>query len=166
MPGRILRLNIKPETPGEYGLPKRAVPRLAVTSGGAEGDYNRYRATQMPGDQEQALLLLTEEVLEALRAEGWPVQPGDLGENVTLGGVPEAKLTPGVRLRLGAVELEISKACDPCTELYALPYVGTEKGPGFVRTLVGRRGWYARVRTAGQLSLETPVEIIGADARG
>lgn len=160
MTGRLLRLSIKPETPGEFGLPKRAVPEFTVSPAGAEGDYNHYRTEQLPGDRDQALLLMTQNLLDTLRAEGWPVSPGDLGENLTLGGIPEASLSPGVRMHLGAVEIEISKACDPCTELYSLPYIGQERGPAFVRALVGRRGWYARVLRGGRLDLETPVDIV------
>jgi MOSC domain-containing protein YiiM len=164
MPGRILRLSVKPETAGEPGLPKRAVPSLRVTSTGAEGDFNRYRTREMPGDLDQAVLLLTREVLDQLGREGWPVEPGDLGENVTLGDVPESALGPGVRLRQGEVELEITKACDPCTETYTLPYVGQERGPGFVRTLVGRRGWYARVLKGGVLTVDQAVDLSGPPA--
>ena len=161
MTGRIERLSVKPETPGEYGLPKRAVPFLAVTPLGAEGDFNNYRTREMPGDRDQALLLMTREVLDALRSEGWPVEAGDLGENITLDGVAEASLGPGTRFRLGPVEIEISKACDPCTETYVLPYIGPERGPAFVKALVGRRGWYARVHTAGRIDLDSPVTVNG-----
>jgi MOSC domain-containing protein YiiM len=161
--GRVLQLSVKPETPGEFGLPKRAVPELFVAASGAAGDFNRYRTEELPGDRDQALLLMTQDLLDTLRSEGWPVKRGDLGENLTLGGVPESSLAPGVRLRLGLVELEISKACDPCTEVYSLPYIGPERGPAFVRALVGRRGWYARVLREGRLDLETPVVL---DARG
>jgi len=157
--GRVLQLSVKPETPGEFGLPKQAVAELFVTATGAAGDFNRYRTEQLPGDRDQALLLMTQDLLDTLRSEGWPVERGDLGENLTLGGVPESSLAPGVRLRLGQVELEISKACDPCTETYSLPYIGPERGPAFVRALVGRRGWYARVLREGRLDLKTPVVL-------
>jgi MOSC domain-containing protein YiiM len=63
-------------------------------------------------------------------------------------------------MRIGDVELEISKPCDPCTETYSLPYIGEARGPAFVRALVGRRGWYARVLTGGRLTLETPVDLV------
>jgi MOSC domain-containing protein YiiM len=161
--GRVLQLSVKPETPGEFGLPKRAVPELVISSTGAAGDFNRYRTEKLAGDRDQALLLMTEDLLDTLRSEGWPVARGDLGENLTLGGIPESSLAPGVRLRLGEVELEISKACDPCSETWSLPYIGSERGPAFVRALVGRRGWYARVLREGRLDLETPVMLEAGD---
>jgi MOSC domain-containing protein YiiM len=157
--GSIGRLSVKPQVKGEYGLPKHAVPQLRITSEGAEGDYNHFRTTKLNGDPNQAVLVLTEEVLVALRSEGWPVQAGDLGENLTLAGVPEASLKPGSRLRIGQCELEVSLACDPCTETYSLPYVGTEKGPAFVRTLMGRRGWYARVVAPGTIATGDKVSV-------
>jgi MOSC domain-containing protein YiiM len=161
MIGIVLRTSIKPRIPGQRGLPKPSVPALEVTPRGAVGDFNCYRAEQMPDDLDQALLLLTEEVLHGLQSEGWPVQPGDLGENLTLAGVPERMLAPGVRLRIADVLLEVSLACDPCTTLYALPYVGRERGPEFLRRLHGRRGWYARVLQPGLVTPGSPVVLLG-----
>jgi len=160
MTPHVLRLSVKPETPGEFGLRKRSVTQLRITAAGAEGDYNRYRAETLGGDGDQALLLMTQDLLDTLGGEGWPVAPGDLGENLTLGGIRESSLSPGVRMRLGGAEIEITKACVPCTETYSLPYIGQERGPAFVRALVGRRGWYARVLTGGLLHPQMPVEIV------
>ena len=60
---------------------------------------------------------------------------------------------------MGEVVLEVSKACDPCTILYGLPYVGIERGPAFLRALAGRRGWYLRVARGGTIRLDMPVEV-------
>jgi MOSC domain-containing protein YiiM len=160
MPAHVIRLSFKPRTPGAHGLPKHAVAELRVTEVGAEGDYNNYRMRQLAGDPDQAILILTDEVLRQLNAEGWPVRPGDLGENLTLGSVTESALQPGTRLRLGTACLEVTHRCTPCTELYTLPYVGDARGPEFVRTTVDRRGWYARVVTPGLIRQDTPVELL------
>lgn len=157
--GSVERLSVKPRTPGQRGLPKHAVPRVQITPAGAEGDYNHYRTTKVKGDPNLAILVMTREVIDALRTEGWPVEAGDLGENLTLTGVPEVSLKPGSRIRIGPVLLEVSEPCDPCTELYVLPYVGREKGPDFVRTLTGRRGWFARVLSPGEITPGAPVEV-------
>jgi MOSC domain-containing protein YiiM len=53
----------------------------------------------------------------------------------------------------------VSKACDPCTILYNLPYVGVERGPEFLRVMQGRRGWYARVLQGGTVRSNTPIEV-------
>jgi MOSC domain-containing protein YiiM len=147
--GRIVRLQLKPKEGRARGIPKRPVDELTITAAGVEGDFNRWRTEKAGGDPEQAVLLLGEEILTQLRAEGWPVGPGDLGENLLVAGLPADALVPGVRVRAAEVELEISKRCDPCVVLYGLPYVGVERGPAFVRTLHGRRGWFARVIRGG-----------------
>jgi MOSC domain-containing protein YiiM len=160
MSGTILQLSIKPRTPGETGLPKRPVAAARVTEAGVEGDFNQWRSEHRPGDRDQALLLVTRELLDQLRAEGWPVAPGDLGENLTLDGIAEAALRPGVRLRSGAVVLEVSEACDPCTRLYGLPFVGAARGPAFLRATAGRRGWYARVISPGVLEPGAAIALL------
>lgn len=159
MRGRIVQLHRKPKEGRARGLPKRAVPELMITPTGVEGDYNRWRTEKANGDPDQAVLLLAEEILGALRAEGWPVQLGELGENLTLADLPSDALGPGATVEIGEVVLEVSKACDPCTILYGLPYVGPERGPAFLRTLQGRRGWYARVVRGGTIRPGMPVEV-------
>jgi MOSC domain-containing protein YiiM len=156
---RLLRLSIKPQVPGEFGLPKHAVDRLDISVAGAAGDYNTYRMRTLKGDPDQAIMLLTEDAIRQLRSEGWPIGAGDLGENITLGEVAESELGPGVQLAVGAVHLEITKPCEPCTELGSLPYVGKARTPEFIRTARGRRGWYARVLHPGSVTLDTPVVV-------
>lgn len=162
--GRIVRLHRKPREGRSRGIPKRPVDELVITADGVEGDFNRWRTEKAAGDPDQAVLLLAEEVLAELRAEGWPVGPGDLGENLLLAGLPRDALVPGARVRAGAVELEISKRCDPCVVLFGLPYVGQERGPGFVRTLRGRRGWFARVVRGGVVRVGMEISPVTAGA--
>jgi MOSC domain-containing protein YiiM len=158
--GRIVGLHLKPREGRARGIPKPPVPRLIVTPDGVEGDFNRWRTEKAAGDPDQAVLLLEEENLAALGAEGWPVRPGDLGENLLVHGLAGADWRVGARLRIGEVVLELSKPCDPCVVLYGLPYVGLDRGPGFIRTLKGRRGWFARVVRGGTIVPELPVEPI------
>ncbi len=160
MRGRIVQLSLKPKEGRSRGLPKRPVPELVITPDGVQGDFNRWRTEEASGDPDQAVLLLSEETLADLRAEGWPVQAGDIGENLTVAGLPADALRPGVRVRLDEVVLEVSKACDPCTILFTLPYVGVERGPAFLRALAGRRGWYARVVQGGTIRSDVVVEIV------
>ena len=163
--GRIVQLHLKPKEGRARGLPKRAVPELTITTEGVRGDFNRWRTEKANGDPDQAVLLLADEILADLRAEGWPVQRGDLGENLTVAGLPPDALQPGTQVRMGEVVLEVSKACDPCTVLYGLPYVGIERGPAFIRTLRSRRGWFARVLEGGTVRPDMPVEVASSSAR-
>ena len=162
MTGYLVQLSSKPRTSGEHGLPKRAVPELDISTNGAAGDYNHYRTRTLHGDPDQAILLVTQDLLGQLNAEGWPVAPGHLGENLTLGDIRESALRPGVRLQVGQVLLEVSKACDPCDELYTLPYIGSVRGPAFLRATAGRRGWYARVLAGGRVALVSSVSLLPA----
>jgi MOSC domain-containing protein YiiM len=159
--GRILRLNRKSQTPGEHGLPKVAVPEARVTAAGVEGDYNVYRHDVKHDDPAMAVLIVPVETIREFNREGWPVRPGDLGENVTSEGIPYDAFAPGRRFRLGAVVVEVTKACTPCDNLYLLPYVGAARGPEFLRVTLDRRGWYAKVVADGVLRQDDPIESIG-----
>jgi MOSC domain-containing protein YiiM len=147
--GRILELHRKPEIPGEHGLPKPVVPVARLTGRGVEGDFNRWRHEKQHDDPSMALLLLPHETIEQLNREGWPVRPGDLGENITTSGFSYDQFAPGRRFTAGDAVIEITKACPPCDNLYLLPYVGQERGPEFLRVMKDRRGWYARVIREG-----------------
>ncbi len=158
--GEVVRLGAKPRTPGQRGLPKPELLEATLTERGVEGDYNHYRETSRHGDPQMAILLMPVETLEELNAEGWPVRPGDLGENITTRGVPYAELAPPRRLRAGGAKLLTTKACDPCDNLYALPYVGAREGPRFLKTTLGRRGWFARVEVGGTVRRGDRIELL------
>ncbi|MGD0587468.1 MAG: MOSC domain-containing protein [Thermoplasmata archaeon] len=142
---------MKPEVPGEHGLPKPSVPEVFVGRTGLQGDFNRYRHEQKADDAAMAVLIVPRETLAELEKEGWPVRPGDLGENITTEGIAYDAFVPGRRFRVGDAELEVSKACTPCDNLYLLPYVGPARGPEFLKVMLDRRGWYARVVREGRI---------------
>ena len=159
MAGSVVGLYRKPLEGRSRGIPKRPVPELTIVPDGVEGDFNRWRTEKAASDPAQAILLLEVEILEALCIEGWPVRPGDLGENVGIAGLPRGALGPGTSVELGGAVLEVSKACDPCIVLYGLPYVGADRGPAFVRTMKGRRGWFARVVRPALIRPGDPVAV-------
>ncbi|HTT15549.1 MAG TPA: MOSC domain-containing protein [Thermoplasmata archaeon] len=163
--GHVRQINRKPERPAERGLPKEPVAEARLTERGVEGDFNRYRHEERRDDPGMALLIVPIETIRSFQHDGWPVRPGDLGENITSEGIPYDAFVPGRRFRLGGARIEISKACTPCDVLYSLPYVGRERGPEFVRTATGRRGWYARVLTPGPVRPGDAIEAEPSDAR-
>jgi MOSC domain-containing protein YiiM len=77
---RIVQISVSPG-----GVPKRAVSSARVTTLGLEGDVQRDR--EHHGGPERALCLFSQERIRALQAEGHPVTPGSIGENVTLEGL-------------------------------------------------------------------------------
>ena len=151
--GAVVGLHVKPEIPGERGLPKRPVSTLRVGPSGADGDFNRWREEERAGDGDYALLLYPVEMLDALNDEGWPIRPGDLGENILTRGLPYAELAPPGQFEVGEAVVEASKVCEPCDNLFLLPYVGKGRGPEFLKTMLDRRGWYARVLRPGTVRL-------------
>ena len=147
--GQVYQINVKERKEGERGLPKRPVNSAKISTPGLEGDYNVYRHDILSGDLDSAVLFMPIEMLEQLNKEGWPVKPGDIGENITTIGISYESFSPGKKCLIGKVETVISRACEPCKNLYLLPYVGANKGPEFMKSLIGRRGWYARVIKEG-----------------
>ena len=158
--GRVFEIHRKPEVPGEHGLPKPSVPEAFVTRSGLAGDFNRYRHEEKKDDPAMALLLLPRETLAQLEREGWPVRSGDLGENITTEGIAYDEFVPGRRFRVGEAVFEVTKACTPCDNLYLLPYVGPTRGPAFLKTMLDRRGWYARVVREGKVRAGDPLEAV------
>ena len=76
MTGHIVQINISPG-----GVPKRPIAEAEVTPEGIRGDS--WAHPQIHGGPNQALLLITSEGIGELIAQGYPVFPGALGENLT-----------------------------------------------------------------------------------
>ncbi len=99
------------------------------------------------------------EEIEKLQDEGHPIVPGSIGENVTVCGLDWSKIEPGVRLRLGDVEVYITKFTVPCRQIRAafadqdIRLVSQDFRPGASRV-------YARVMRPGIMHMGDAVEII------
>lgn len=105
--GRIDSLHVS-----DGGVPKLPVHQLVVDWRGPQGDRQGNRAHH--GSAAQALCLWSIEVIDGLRAEGHPIFAGAAGENITIAGLPWDALRPGVVLRLGSVQCEVSSFATPC----------------------------------------------------
>ncbi len=151
MEGRIYQINIKPKTEDEGGIPKISVKEAYLSINGVDGDYNHFRSTWKLGTLDRAVLIMPFETLKQLEEERWPVKPGDLGENITTHGIPYSEFLIGKRYSVGEAVIKISEICKPCKVLRVLPYVGQNKITDFIKTLEGRRGWYAKVINEGMV---------------
>ncbi len=90
--------------------------------------------------------LIHAELHEELRALGFNLQPGDMGENVTTRGVELLKLPRGTRLRLGPDALvELTGQRNPCSQLDGLQ-------PGLMAAVLERHG-ERLVRKAGVMGV-------------
>ena len=94
------------------GVPKLAVPFARVTLNSVAGD--RQRDLRHHGGAQRAVSLFSLELIRALQAEGHPIQVGTIGENFTLSSIEWNRLVPGVILRAGEVELEMTSYAEPC----------------------------------------------------
>jgi MOSC domain-containing protein YiiM len=62
--------------------------------------------------------LMHAELFDELRAKGFNVRPGDLGENVTTSGIDLLALPAGTRLQLGATAVvEVTGLRNPCIQI-------------------------------------------------
>lgn len=96
------------------GVPKKPIEVAEVGDRGLVGD--RQAARKHHGRPLQALCLWSIEVIDALRAEGHPIEPGAAGENVTLSGIDWSSIRPGTQLLVGDVLAEISAWATPCSK--------------------------------------------------
>jgi MOSC domain-containing protein YiiM len=111
--GRIVHVNVSPG-----GLPKRPVAEARVTWLGIEGDA--HRNTEHHGGPERALCLFALEQIRVLQAEGHPIAPGGIGENVTVEGLHWDAVSPGQQLLLGSdVVVQITRYASPCLQIRA-----------------------------------------------
>ena len=72
---------------------------------------------EIHGGLRQAVLLIAAETIDELKARGYPVFYGALGENLTTRGLDRRQLRIGHQLRAGAAVLEITKVRGPCAAL-------------------------------------------------
>ena len=155
MTGRIVQISISPG-----GVPKNAVPAAEVTREGVEGDAHRDH--EHHGGPDRAVCLFSLELIEALQAEGHPIVPGALGENVTLEGIEWKDVVPGSRIQLGDhVLLEVTRYTSPCVNIRPAFFhrdssrVSEKVNPGWSRV-------YARVLTAGRIATDDSALLLPA----
>jgi MOSC domain-containing protein YiiM len=140
------------------GVPKTAVEGARVGRLGLEGDG--HRDLRHHGGPERAVCLYPMEMIDALVAEGHPVTPGALGENLTVYGLPWKSVVPGVRLQIGeAVLLEVTRYTSPCRNIAGAfadgeySRVSEKLRPGWSRV-------YARVLVEGSVRRGDAVRLV------
>lgn len=139
------------------GVPKTPIPEARVTRLGLEGDRQKNRKHH--GGPDRALCLYSQERIEALRAEGHPIEPGSTGDNLTLVGVDWDAMVPGIRLRCGTATLEVASYTVPCRTIRRsfaderFVRISQDLHPGWSRV-------YARVLEEGTVRAGDPVTFL------
>jgi MOSC domain-containing protein YiiM len=96
------------------GIPKRAILSGELSAAGIAGDAWRY---PFHGGARKAILLVTIEGIDELIAQGFPLFPGALGENLTTRGLDRHALRLGQRLKVGDAAIELTTIRTPCATL-------------------------------------------------
>jgi len=126
-------------------LPMRAVESVQVEGGlGLVGDrYHGTKHRHVTVQSQTALDTATEHL-------GSPVEPSQTRRNITIshGDVPT---TPGARLRIGDVDLEVVRVAAPCKLLDDVI------GAGARTALRGRAGSVCRALSSGIIAVGDPV---------
>lgn len=150
MTAHIFQLNIS-----DGGVPKTAVRTAELTELNLIGD--KQRNLKYHGGPTRALCLYSLEHILALQAEGHPIYPGSIGENVTIADLQWTNIVPGVYLRLGnEVHIEITSYAVPCRNIQdsfidqKFGRVSAKSNPGWSRA-------YAKVLQTGLLTVGDPV---------
>lgn len=164
MRGTIVQVSISPG-----GLPKFAVPEALCGPLGLAGDGHNH--PRFHGGPRKALLLVSQDDLRALEAEGYPVSSGGLGENLTVAGMDFRRMRAGQRFRAGEAVLELTTVRVPCSALEI--YNGAErariqdriydplvKAGDVTSARWAVSGFYASVLTPGWIRAGDSIELL------
>jgi MOSC domain-containing protein YiiM/GNAT superfamily N-acetyltransferase len=151
--GRVVQVNVS-----QGGVPKLPVEEARVGGLGVEGD--RQREVTVHGGPHRAVSLLPIEVIRRVAAEGHPIAPGTVGENLTTAGIELATLPVGTRLAIGDdVVLELAAPANPCETIRGsfsdgrFGRLSIKKHPSDSRV-------YARVLAEGVVRRADPIVVL------
>jgi len=141
---------------GSHDFSKPRVERIAIVAGqGVVGDahagalvqhLSRVATDPMDANLRQVHLLHAE-LLDDLRRDGFDVQPGQMGENITTSGIALLDLPRGTLLQLGQdVVLEVTGLRNPCRQIEAFR-------PGLLHRVARRCADGSIERLAGIMSI-------------
>ena len=138
------------------GVPKRPRRSAWVDANGVEGD--RQRNLRVHGGPNRAVAIYSLELIESLQAEGHPIEPGTIGENLTFTGIDWSLMVPGARVTIGEVELELTAYAAPCTQIAGsfadgrMTRVSQKVHPGWSRL-------YAKVLHEGRIATGDKISL-------
>ncbi len=152
-----------------FSKPTQLVIRL-VAGLGVEGDAHmgetvkhRSRVARDPSQPNlRQVHLMHTELFEELRAAGFRVAAGELGENVTTRGVDLLGLPTGARLRLGeSAVVEVTGLRNPCVQIdkFQKGLMAAVLGRDADGNLVRKSGVMAIVLAGGEVHPGDPIAV-------
>lgn len=160
MSASIVAVNLS----GKHTFSKPSQLSIRLLRGlGVEGDAHmgetvkhRYHVARNPDAPNlRQVHLIHRELFDELRAAGFDVGPGDMGENVTTSGVDLLNLPRGTRLRLGDFAIvELTGLRSPCKQIDGFQ-------PGLMNAVLDRDADGNRVRKSGVMA----IVIAGGEVR-
>jgi MOSC domain-containing protein YiiM len=132
------------------GVPKLPRESCYVSVDGLEGD--RQRDLRYHGGPDRAVCLYSQELIDALRAEGHPIAAGTIGETFTFAGVPWSEMVPGARFDVGEVRIELTDYAAACNNI-AGSFRDRRTGRVSQKAHPGWSRLYARVLQEGTVRL-------------
>jgi len=153
---RIFQINAS----AEGGVPKHALREAQVDSLGIVG--SRVAHPDIHGGPERALCLYSLERILALQAEGHPLFPGSIGENITTVNLDWEQIGLGACLRLGEqVVVQVTRYTSPC-ETIATSFVEGRYDRISQKRHAGWSRVYARVLQPGRIQVGDRIEFVAA----
>ncbi len=119
-----------------------------IANHGIEGDSKAGR------NAKRQLNIMSLELLETMRAEGFKTEPGEMGEQIQISGLDVMTLKSGDRLQIGdSAIIEIGKPRTGCSWFELI-----QQKP--VKSTVKRLGMLAQVITSGEVRVGDPVTVL------
>jgi MOSC domain-containing protein YiiM len=139
------------------GVPKTSIPTVVVTAAGLQGD--RQKDLRYHGGPDRAVCLWSFELIEVLKQEGHPIEPGSTGENLTISGLDWTQLKLGSQVTIGdQLQLEITEFAAPCGTI-AKYFTGRKYGRISEKKYPGTSRLYAKVLNPGVVSVGDRITI-------
>jgi MOSC domain-containing protein YiiM len=138
------------------GVPKLPRESCFVSVNGLEGD--RQRDLRYHGGPGRAVCLYSLDLIRALQAEGHSIEPGSIGENLTVTDVDWARMVPGTQVEVGTVVLQLTDYAAPCSNI-ARSFERRQYARVNQKIHAGWSRLYARVLTEGTLRVGDALRI-------
>jgi MOSC domain-containing protein YiiM len=133
---------------------KKGTVKQVIPEGILKEDYGMLNDAHASGEWHRQVSLLAIESINKMRAEGFPVNPGDFAENLTTEGIDLVHLPIGTRLTVGdQILLEVTQIGKECHSGCAImKQVG--------KCIMPKEGIFTRVLTGGTVKAGYNISVV------